>query len=449
MPIELADSFLASAWARRPGVSLKAAVLGAGFGKRLDPLTANHLPKPMFPLGGKVPIAEVWLRRIVESGFTDISLNVCVLKETIKRHFGNGAKFGIALGYVEEDMPSGTLGGVCKQVLGVNARRLAPGEPAVVLPAFSGSTVLVPSADIVTNLGADLIEEMFHSHRKRGAAFSLIVTPIPKERRGDFGTVNVVGLERRQGPLSAIGRVSDFIEKDPESPSILNNASIYMIELDLLKTLDGLRTPTDEATAPCYDFGKHVFPALLGKLPYLRLPKTEYPIWALQYDGGWFDVGNKRDYLRVNCEVLDRRLHVPIAYESLPWGYLGSNVSIDFTRAKIHAPVVIGNDCVVEPGATIGPYAVIGDGWLIEKGAHISHSVLWERYPFFPRGGDEISVNERRQVDRHEVRGVRVRDSIVAGGTITTDTLGKTLQVLEDGALESLPIDYVPAGPRA
>ena len=33
-----------------------------------------------------------------------------------------------------------------------------------------------------------------------------------------------------------------FIEKDPESPSNLCNASIYMIEMDLLRALDSLRT---------------------------------------------------------------------------------------------------------------------------------------------------------------------------------------------------------------
>jgi NDP-sugar pyrophosphorylase family protein len=449
MPIEYTPSFVESAWARRPGVALKAAILGAGLGRRLDPLTANHLPKPMFPLGGKVPIAEVWIRRLVASGLSDVSFNICVLKETIKRYFGNGSKFGIGLGFVEEDLPSGTLGGVCKQVLGAKARSLQNGGHPITLAPFAGSTVIVPSADIVTNFGPDLLQEMFDNHRKRGAAVSMVVTPIPPERRGDFGTVMVDQPEFHQGPLSAIGRVSGFVEKDPNSPSILNNASIYMIEADLLRTLDGLRTATDEVATPFYDFGKHVFPALLGKLPYAGLPKTDYPIWAVQYDGGWFDVGNKRDYLRVNGEVLDGRIKVPVPYESLPWGYLGTNVSIDFSRVNIRAPVVIGNDCVVEPGATIGPYAILGDGWLIEKGANVSHSVLWERYPLFPRDGWEISVNERRQFDRHEVRAVTVRESIIAGGSIKTDTIGNTVQVLEDGTLEIMPIDYVPAGPRA
>jgi NDP-sugar pyrophosphorylase family protein len=386
---------------------------------------------------------------MVEAGLSEVTFNVCVLKETIKRHFGSGSKLGIDPGFVEEDVPSGTLGGVCKQVLGSSARTLLENETPIPWKPFAGSTVIVPSADIVTNFGAPLLQEMFEIHRRRGAAVSMVVTPIPSERRGDFGTVLIEGEERRQGPLSTVGRVSRFIEKDPSSPSVLNNASIYMIETDLLKTLDGFRTTTAEASAPFYDFGKHVFPALLGALPHVTLPRTEYPIWAMRYDGGWFDVGTKRDYLLVNGEVLDRRIDVPLAYESLPWGYLGTNVSIDFGRVELRAPVAIGNDCVVEPGTTIGPYAVIGDGWTIETGAEVSHSVLWERYPVFPKDAPEISVKDRRQIDPHQIRAVRVRDSIIAGGSIETDMIGKTVQVLEDGTLEVMPIDYVPAGPRA
>lgn len=448
MPIHYPDSTLKSAWARRPEVSVKAAILGAGLGRRLEPLTQHLLPKPMFPLGGKVPISEMWLRSMAESGLSDVSFNVCVLKETIKDHFNTGAKFGVNLNFVEEVTPTGTLGGVCKQVFGNQAKKLATDEPLSFEP-FAGSTVIAPSADIVTNFGPELLEEMFEHHRRKGAAFSIVLSPIPKERRGDFGTVVLDRPQKLDGPLSEMGQVSAFIEKDPNSPSVLNNASIYMIETELLAALDPLRTSTDTRDNPFYDFGKHVFPALLGKLDYAGIPKGKYPIWGIQYDGEWFDVGNKRDYLKVNREILDGTFRIPLAYEQLPWGFLGNNVSLDFNRVEIHPPVVIGNDCVIEPGATLGPYAVIGDGWRIRKGATISRSVLWERYAFFPGDGRKLNVSQRREVDAHEVGAVHVKESIVAGGLLEQDIVESTTQVLEDGTLQVKPIDYVPPGPRA
>ena len=437
MPIDFDPSFWKDAWTHQKGLQaeIKCAILAAGLGSRMDPLTAHHLPKPLFPLGGKVPMAELWVRRFVKSGITDISMNLCVLSETIKRHFQDGTRFGAAIDYVEEITPSGTLGGVCQQAL---------------VPSFKGSTIIAPSGDIVTNFGPELLEEMYDLHKKKGAAFSMVLVPVPWERRKDYGTVVLDQPEERAGEISKCGRISEFREKDPDSPSNLNNASIYMIEMELLRTLDSMRTEVGvDIDEPFYDFGKHVFPAMLGKLPYATLPK-DFSLWGVQYDGSWYDVGQKRDYLRVNEELLDGKINIGLPYEQLPWGYLGTNVIIDFSHVNLIPPVIIGNNCVIERGATLGPYAVIGDGWVVEAESRISHSVLWEQYSYFGDEGVEIAAKDRKLVDRHEIRhGVTVEESIIVGGAIDTDVNEKTIDVMEDGKLRILPIDYVPTGPRA
>ena len=452
MPINYSPAFWENCWAHSQNLKsqIKGTILAAGLGRRLDPLTAYHLPKPMFPLGGKVPIAEVWLRRFIRSGITDVSLNLCVLPESIKRHFKDGARFGLHLSYVEEEVPSGTAGGICKMALGRCAKQLPTDRYQPQLLPFSGSTVIAPSGDIVANFGSDLLEEMFYIHKGSGAALTMVLTEIPPARRKDFGTVILDQPEIRSGPISISGKVVDFVEKDPQSASCLSNASIYMIETELLRTLDRYRTEAQLDTAtPFYDFGKHVFPAILGKLQYVRLPR-DYTLWGVKYDGPWFDVGNKRDYLRVNKRVLDGIINIPLTYELLPWGYLGSNVLMDFAKVEIRSPVVIGNDCIIQPGAVLGPYAVIGDGWVIESGVEISNSVLWERYPYFAEGTKEISAADRRGIDRHEVRrNAKVTESIIAGGCIDTTICEQTVDVREDGETVVLPIDYVPSEARA
>ncbi|MFC1476412.1 sugar phosphate nucleotidyltransferase [Fibrobacterota bacterium] len=450
--IQFPNSYWKKTWSHKDevGNKLKGAILAAGKGKRMDPLTSNILPKPLFPLGGKVPMAEVWVRRFVESGIVDISMNLCVLLETIKRYFKDGSKFAANINYVEEDIPSGTLGGVCKQGLGRNAKRVISREKMTKIREFTGSTLIVPSGDVVTNFGSQLLEEMYEIHRKKGAAFSMVLIPIPSERKIEFGTAILENIEERNSMLSKVGIIKDFMEKDPNSPSNLSNGSIYMIEMDLLKTLDPLRTQASLDTPnPFYDFGKHVFPAMLGKLPYLNLPK-DLTLLGIQYDGNWFDVGRKRDYLLVNELLLDGEINIALPYEKLPWGYLGANVSIDFSQVTLIPPVVIGNNCIIEPGVTLGPYAIIGDDWVIERGACIQHSVLWERYPYFTEEGYEIDINERKLVDRHEVRrNVKVDQCIVASGTIDKNIKEKTVDVLEDGNLSILSIDYIPDSPRA
>ena len=42
-----------------------------------------------------------------------------------------------------------------------------------------------------------------------------------------------------------------------------------------------------------------------------------------------------------------------------------ANADLDPSRVEIRPPVVIGNDCVIEPGAVLGPYAILGDGWRV------------------------------------------------------------------------------------
>ena len=452
MPILYSDSYWNSCWAssQQLGSHLKGAILGAGLGRRLDPLTAYHLPKPLFPLGGKTPIAEIWLRRLIRSGIPEVSMNLCVLADAMRRQFGNGAKYGVNLTYVEEATPTGTLGGVCKMALGRQARSVEADSTISSIDPFEGSTLIVPSGDIVANFGPDLLEEIYGIHREKGAALTMVLTEVPASRKKDFGTVILHSPETRAGQLSMSGKIVDFREKDADSPSSLSNASIYIIERSLLELLDGFRTKAELGTEnPFYDFGKHVFPAMLDKLPYIRLPK-EFILWGVKFDGPWYDVGNKRDYLRVNEKVLDGVIKIPLTYEPLPWGYLGMNTSIDFSKVEIVPPVVIGNDCVIEAGAALGPYAVVGDGWVVERGARIRNSVLWERYPYFAEGRQEIPMIDRRLVDRHEVRtGVRVFESIVAGGCLRSDMIEQTVDVREDGEMVALPIDYVPPDPRA
>ena len=452
MPIHYDDNFWNSRWTTAQGArnQIKGALLAAGLGRRLDPLTSRHLPKPMFPLGGKVPILEMWVRRLLESGITSASMNICVHADTIKRYFGDGSKFGINLEFVEEKTPTGTLGGISKQALGQDAKMLQADESRPSMQKFSGSTIIAPSGDIVTDFGADLLEAMYETHKREGSALSMIVTRIPEDRKKDFGTILLDSQKVLSGPLSLTGKISGFVEKDPNSPSTMSNASIYMIEMELLEALDEFRTEASlDVENPFYDFGKHVFPTLLGDLPYVKLAK-QFPMWAIQYDGGWFDVGSKRDYLEVNKHLLDDRLAVPLSYEKLPWGHLGSNVAIDFSKVNIRPPVIIGNDCTIEAGVTLGPYAVIGDGWRIEKGATVKNAVLWERYSYFDEQGKEVSAEERASVDSHKIMpGVTIDNSIVAGGSIEEDAIEKTVDVHSDGRTEMLSIDYVPAGPRA
>ena len=78
------------------------------------------------------------------------------------------------------------------------------------------------------------------------------------------------------------------------------------------------------------------------------------------------------------------------------------------------------------------------------------NSVLWEMYPFFDANGTEVSVQERRRVDQHEIgSNVTIDGCIVSGGAVQSDLHDETVEVMNDGELSILSIDHTRPGPRA
>lgn len=87
---------------------MTALILAGGRGQRLLPLT-EELPKPMIDVAGK-PVIEHQIDNLRRYGVTDVLLVVGHRAEAIRSHFGDGAGFGVRIGYFEETEPLGTAG---------------------------------------------------------------------------------------------------------------------------------------------------------------------------------------------------------------------------------------------------------------------------------------------------------------------------------------------------
>ena len=82
--------------------------MAGGKGTRLQSVAAD-IPKPMFPILGK-PILEYQIESLKKSGITEITLIVGHLKEQIISRFGDGARDGVRITYIQENEPLGTAG---------------------------------------------------------------------------------------------------------------------------------------------------------------------------------------------------------------------------------------------------------------------------------------------------------------------------------------------------
>ena len=91
-----------------PGPVRQGVILAAGRGSRLQPLS-QLTPKPLAPICNK-PIMQYQMEAMRNAGITDIAVVINTSGSnghSIKKYFGSGTQFGLALTYIEDPHPAG------------------------------------------------------------------------------------------------------------------------------------------------------------------------------------------------------------------------------------------------------------------------------------------------------------------------------------------------------
>ena len=122
-------------------------IMAGGLGTRLRPMTEDT-PKPLLPIGGR-PILETIIEQLIGHGFTRICLSVNYKSEMVRNHFGDGAKFGAEIRYLEDETRLGTAG-----PLGLIEE---PGE----------APILVMNGDLLTKLNFSALLSYHCEHQSR------------------------------------------------------------------------------------------------------------------------------------------------------------------------------------------------------------------------------------------------------------------------------------------
>lgn len=137
---------------------MKAMILAAGKGTRLQPLT-NTRPKALIEVDGH-PLLGIIINKLKSFGFKDIVINVHHFAEQIYKYLEENKNFGINIKVSDEqDLLLDTGGGLLR------ASSLL----------LDGSPILVHNVDIITNLN---LFDLYEFHCRSGA----IATMAVKER---------------------------------------------------------------------------------------------------------------------------------------------------------------------------------------------------------------------------------------------------------------------------
>jgi len=236
---------------------LKAMVMAAGVGSRLDPLT-KCVPKPLVPVANR-PVMDILFEKLLAVSVKDVIANTHYLSDKIVEHYKDN-KLGINFSHVYEETLSGTAGGVKKCQFFFD----------------EGEDFFVLSADGLTN--ADL-EAGLRSHRESGAIATIGIKKIAMEEIPHFGVV--VTDEK--------GFITGFQEKPSikEAKSDCINTGIYIFNYELFNYI-----PKDSF----YDFAKNVFPELLEKGIKINTFNVE------EY---WSDIGTLEQYAQSTNDLFN------------------------------------------------------------------------------------------------------------------------------------------------
>jgi len=365
---------------------MKAVILAAGEGVRLQPITSTR-PKHLIKLGGK-PILEHCLDAVKTSGIDEALIVIHYKGDVIRQYFGDGKKFGLKIEYVEQKAVLGTGNAV-----------------SMVEPHIKDDFLLV-YGDLL--FSAEAVKNVIDLHKKEKPAVTMAVVPV--ENPEDYGIVELEDEKHVKGIVEK--------PKHEEAPSNLANAGIYVFSTEIF---DKIRETSASAR------GEWEITDAVSQLS--REKKTVLAVKISQND--WVDIGKPWDLLEANRWALERMNHKVRGFVE-NGAHLVGPVSVAETArirsgAYIEGPALIdeesdiGPNCYIRPCTSVGKKVRIGNACEIKNSiimdkAHIGHlsyvgdSILGENCNL---GAGTITANYR--LDGGTIKMV-VKDRVVDSG---------------------------------
>ena len=332
---------------------MKAVILAAGKGIRLNPITST-VPKPMIPIGGK-PLLEHTLLNLRDIGVQEILIIVGYKEEIIKNYFGNGiSKLNIKIEYATQLEHLGTAHavGFAKDFVGDDDFFLMYG-------------------DLLTD--PQVFKEVLEIYN--GSSCEGMISLFEVNHPQDYGIISL----NKEG----------YVEKITEKPSVdlnlgnLANAGIFIFNPLIFKAIE----LTELSIRNEYEFTDSMqilISQLKGKIKGYIINNFY-----------WSDIGLPWHLLEANEFILKRmkpRLEGKLEENVYLSGnvFIGKNTLVK-SGSYIQGPCYIGEKSLIGPNAYIRPYTYIGNDCHIGM-SEVKNSLVFSNVsiPHFNYIGDSI-----------------------------------------------------------
>lgn len=314
---------------------MKAVVLAAGEGKRLQPITYTH-PKPLLPVGGQ-PILERILRDLKNAGITEVFLVVNYLEDKIKAYFKDGSQLGISIKYIHQPHPNGT------------------GDALLYTEEYVGSEELfiMMYGDLVIEEGT--IKQLLKFHKQVNA--DATIANIIVNDASQYAALEVDGW-----------KVKKIIEKPKpgETTSKFANAGIYVLPSKIFDAIKETQLSSRNEIE------------ITDSLQILI--NKGFNVATTTIKGFWMDVGRLWDWLDANSKLMQnikREINGTVESGATLIGrvYVGKGAVVR-SGSYIEGPVWISEGADIGPNNYIRPYTYIGKKVRIGNACEIKNSII-------------------------------------------------------------------------
>ncbi|MFH1327974.1 MAG: bifunctional sugar-1-phosphate nucleotidylyltransferase/acetyltransferase [Candidatus Bathyarchaeota archaeon] len=329
---------------------MKAIVLAAGKGVRLEPLTLTK-PKNLIPVGGK-PILQHLLSTIKASGVKEVLLIIGYGGNQIRRAFGDGSQLGLNIQYERQTRISGT------------------GNALSVAKSYvNNEDFLMVYGDLY--IETSVVVKVLTAYRKKKANFMAVAEA---ERVEDFGLVKI----------QKSGKILDLLEKPKQikTPNLVNAGVCIFSPRIFEKIAKTEKSPRGE----------------IEITDAIRLMvKSGENFYAVKVNKeSWMDIGRPWDLLTANEHFLKRMK--PASKGIVEKGaHLTGKICIEKdvvvkAGSYIEGPVLICQGSKIGPNCYLRPYTTIGRNVKIGNGCEIKNSIIMDgtRIPHLSYVGDSI-----------------------------------------------------------
>jgi glucose-1-phosphate thymidylyltransferase len=307
---------------------VKGLILSGGKGTRLRPITHTSA-KQLVPVANK-PVLFYGIEAMAAAGIEEIG--IIIAPETgdeIREVAGDGAAFGIAITYIEQDAPLGL------------AHAVLTAEPFI-----GDSPFVMYLGDNLLRDGITALTETFASEQPDAL---ILLTPVPDPEH--YGVAEL-----------SDGSVARLVEKPADPQSDLALVGVYMFTPSIFEAARAIEpSPRGEleitdAIQWLVDGGRRVDPHIVH--------------------GWWKDTGQVQDMLEANRLILDdiEERHDGEVVDSRVEGRVCIEAGARLERATVRGPAIIGAGATIVD-AYIGPYTAIGEDVRISS-AELEHSIV-------------------------------------------------------------------------